>query len=134
MWCALHIFEALTHLLQRVASVQQVLNVLRHDLCHVLELIVESAKVVGRARILVCSLRLLKEAVELGVCVWAELRVEVVVALVGGLELVADVFEVGDGQLLRIAAFGDCEVCDVVSKDVAATVLVGHYRSASYGE
>jgi hypothetical protein len=109
----------ISHLLQAVSSIQQVFNVLCHYLRYIFELIVESAKVVGSTAVLIRLLGTFDEAIELAVRVWAELRVEVVFASVGRLEFGADVFEVGESELLGVAALGDGDVGYRVIQDVA---------------
>lgn len=83
-----------THLFQRVTSVQQVFDVLCHDLGDVLELVIQPPKVARCSGVLICLLRPLDEAIKLGVCVRPELGVEVRFALIRGLEFGADVFEI----------------------------------------
>lgn len=92
----------LTHLLQRVSTIEQVLDILGHDLGHVLQLVVESAEIVGCARILICFLRALDEAIELGVLVRSKLRVVDFISLVRRLELCADILKVCKSKLLGI--------------------------------
>jgi hypothetical protein len=108
------------HLVQAVAAVKQVVDVLGHGFVHILELVVESVHVVLRPAILVEFLRALQEAFELGVGVRAQARVEVVFALVRALELLAHVVEIGEGEFLRVAAFGDGDKDEVVVHRVAA--------------
>lgn len=57
------------HALQAVSSVQQVFDVLCHDLGHVLQLIIELVQVLCRSGVLVCLLCALNEGVELDKCV-----------------------------------------------------------------
>jgi hypothetical protein len=52
------------------------------------------------------------------------LWVEVGVAIVGGLELGADIFEVGEGELFGVGAFRYGKVGDGVVEDVAEGWLV----------
>jgi len=107
------------HLLQAVSAVQQVLDVLCHDLRDILELVVQARQVVSRAGVLVCLLCPLDIAVELAVRVGSQRGIEVVFALVGCLELGADVFEVGEGELFGVRLFGDGDICEVIVEDVA---------------
>lgn len=110
----------ITHLVKTVAAVQQVVDVLRHRLMHILQLIVEAVEVILRAAVLVELLGALKEAFELGVGVGAHTGVKVLFALVRALELFAHVFEVGEGQLLGVASLGDADKHEAVVHHVAA--------------
>ena len=96
----------ISHLLQTISSIQEVVDILRHDRGDILELIVQARQVITGAAVLVRLLRLLDETVELGVGVGSQLGVEVVVAFVGGFEFAADVFEVGEGELFGVGALG----------------------------
>lgn len=108
----------ISHLLQAVSSVQQVLDVLCHHLRHVFQLVVQSTQVVRGAAILVRLLRALNEAFELAVLVWSKLRIEVILAFVRGLELSADVFEIGKRKFLWVRFLGDGDVAEGVVEDV----------------
>jgi hypothetical protein len=108
------------HLVQAVAAVEQVVDVLGHGLVHILELVVEAVHVVLRPAVLVEFLCALEEAFELGVGVRAQARVEVVFALVRALELLAHVVEIGEGEFLRVTAFGHGHEDEVVVHQVAA--------------
>ena len=55
----------LTHPLQAVPTVQQILNVLRHDLCHISQFVVELVQIGGGTGIGVGFLGALDEGVEL---------------------------------------------------------------------
>ncbi|KAI7506208.1 hypothetical protein KC367_g149 [Hortaea werneckii] len=107
------------HLIQAVSPVQQVLDVLRHNLGDILQLVVESAEVVGGPGVLVRLLRALDVAFEFGVLVRPELLAEILVARVRGLELAPHVFEEREGQLLGVGFFGDGDVAEVIVEDVA---------------
>ena len=108
-----------SHPVQTVSAIQQIFNVLGHDLRDIFQLVVQPTEVVRRPRVLICLLRPLDEAVELRVGVRSHLWVEIVFAFVRGLEFGADVFEIGQGEFLRIRPFGDGEVGDIIVENVA---------------
>lgn len=117
------------HLLQTVSTIQQILDVLRHHLRDILELVVEPAEVVGRAGVLVGLLRALDIAIELAVGIGPELGIEVGGAIVGCLEFGADVFEVGESELLWVRALGDGDIGEGVVEDVAGGYSASVKRS-----
>lgn len=110
------------HLVKAVATVKQVVDVLGHGLVHILQLVVQAVDVVLGAAVLVELLCALEETFEFGVYVRTQTRVEVVIALVRALELFADIFEVGKGEFLRVAAFGDADKHKAVVEHVAVRV------------
>lgn len=86
-----------THTLQAVTPIQQILDILRHDLCHVSQLIVQLIKVLGGAGIGVGGFCPRDESVEFHERVGAERRGEGLRNGVGGAELGGEVGEVGKG-------------------------------------
>ena len=90
------------HLLQTVAAIEQIFNILGHDLRNIFQLIIEPTEIVCRSAILIRLLRSLQIAIKFSVCIRSELRVKVSFALVGGLEFGSDVFEVGKGEFLWV--------------------------------
>ena len=111
------------HALQAVPPVQQVLDVLRHDLGHVAQLVVQLVQVRGCARVLVGLLGALDEGVELDEGVGAALWRKVLWRGVGSRELSRDVGEVGEGQLARVRLVAYCEEADGVGDCVAIAGL-----------
>jgi hypothetical protein len=107
------------HALEAVSSVQQVLDVLGHDLCDVLELIVELVEVLGGARVLVCLFCALDERVELDELVGAARGREVLLGLVDGCELAREIRQVGKCQLAGVGAVADAEEAEVAADEVA---------------
>lgn len=112
------------HLVERVAAVQQVLDVLGHDLLDAREVLVELVQVVLHALVAVELLGLLQEVVECDERVGPHGRLGVLVA-VGVLELLRDLAQVREREVARVPALGDDEVRDaagarVVDVEVAA--------------
>lgn len=113
----------LAHALEAVAPVQQVLDVLVHDLCDVAQLVVELVEVLGGARVAVGALGLGDEAVELHEGVGPQGRVEQLLHGVGGGELGGQVRQVGEGQLARVGPLRYAEVDDVAGDQVVDRVV-----------
>jgi len=61
----------LPHPLQAISSVQQILNILRHDLGDIFQLIVQLVQIRARSAILVGLLRPLDEGVKFNKSVWS---------------------------------------------------------------
>ena len=117
----------LAHPLEAVPAVEQVLDVLGHDLSHVPELVVELVEVLAGARVGVHSFRLADEAVKLHEGVGPQGRRVDLVGRVGGGELARQVGQVGEGELARVRAVADAEernirVDGVVEGEGAAAV------------
>jgi hypothetical protein len=117
------------HPLEAVATVQQVVDVLGHDLGHVFQLIVQLVQILRRSRVLVRLLCALDESVELDKGVRPEPLVEVLVWLVGLGELGGEVGEVCEGQFARVGAVADAEEAQVAVQEVAG----GHVSDGASG-
>jgi len=102
----------LAHALEAVATVQQILDILGHDLGYVAQLAVELIEVLGCARVGVRGLGALDEGVKLGEGVGPERGRLDIAALVGGGELARQIGEVGEGQFPRVGAVGYAEEDD----------------------
>lgn len=113
----------LAHALEAVAPVQQVLDVLVHDLCDVAQLVVELVEVLGGAGVAVGALGLGDEAVELHEGVGPQGRAEELLRRVGGGELGGQVGQVGEGQLARVGPLRYAEVDDVAGDEVVDRVV-----------
>lgn len=111
-----------THFVQAVTAVQKVVDVLGHGFVDILELIVEAMEIVLRAAVLVKLLCALEEPFEFGVGIRSHAGVQVLVAVVGALKLLADVLEVREGKFLRVAALGDADKDKAVVDHIAARV------------
>lgn len=108
----------LAHTLQAVSSVQQVLDVLGHDLGHVAQLVVELVEVLGGARVGVRGLGAADEGVELHEGVRPQRGAVQLLRGVRVGELGREVREVGEGELARVRALADAEEYDVVGDEV----------------
>ena len=113
----------ISHLLQAITAVKQVVDVLCENGAHALELFIQILQIRLRAAVLVRLLCALDVALELGVRVWAEHRVEVGIALVGVLEFFADVFEVCLCELFGVCVLGDAEEGEVIVEGIAVGLL-----------
>lgn len=103
----------LAHPLQAVPPVQQVLDVLGHDLGDVAQLVVQAVEVLGGAGVGVRGPGALYEGVKVHEGVGAEGgRVEGLGGVCHG-ELAGEVGEVGEGELAGVVAVGDGEEDDV---------------------
>jgi hypothetical protein len=114
----------ITHALQAIPAIQQVLNVLRHHLGHILELVVQLVQILRRPRVLVRLLGALDERVELDEGVGPTRRRQVLLRLVGLREFRGQVREVGEGEFARVGAVADAEEAEVVADEVAGMALV----------
>lgn len=92
----------LAHALEAVAAVEQVLDVLVHDLGDVAQLVVELVEVLRGAGVAVGALRLVDEAVELHEGVGPQRGAQQLRRRVRRRELGRQVREVGKGQLARV--------------------------------
>lgn len=81
----------ISHALQTVSSVEQILNVLCHDLGDILQLIVQLVQVLGGSAVLVRLLGPLDEGIELDEGIGAAGSGEVLLRGVGGGEFLLDV-------------------------------------------
>jgi hypothetical protein len=108
----------LSHLLQAVTAVQQVLDVLGHYLRDVLEFIIQLVQVLCGTAVLVCLLGLLNEGVELDEGIWAARGRQVLLRWVGRGELLSKITEVGEGKLAWVAGVADGEEDDAVDDGV----------------
>lgn len=79
------------HLLETVTAVEEVFDVLGHNLSDILEFIVQLVEVLCGARVLVRLLGLLDEGVELDVGIWATGRRKVLLRWVGSSKLLGKV-------------------------------------------
>jgi hypothetical protein len=125
--CRLLVFPAVlaqpagnvAHALEAVSPVQQILNVLGHDLCDILELVVEFIQVLGGSRVLVCLFCALDEGVELDELVGTARGREVLLGLVDCCEFSGEVGQVGKGQLAGVGAVADAEEAEIAADEVA---------------
>ena len=111
-----------SHPLQAVPPIQQVLNIFRHDLCHVPQLVVELVEVLRGAAVLVGFLGALDEGVELDEGVGAQGGRLVGARGVGGGKLGREVGEIGKGEFARVGLFADGEEADAGGDEVAGSV------------
>jgi hypothetical protein len=111
------------HPLQTVPAIQQILDVLRHHLGHILELVVQLVQVLRRARVLVRLLGALDERVELDKGVRPTRRREVLLRLVRLCELRGQVGQVGEGEFARVRAVANAEEAEVAADEVAGAAL-----------
>ena len=109
----------ISHSLQAVSSVEQVLDVLGHDLGHILQLVVELVQVLCCTRVLVRLLRALDEGIELDKGIRPTRGREVVMDFVGCCELGGQVGEVGEGEFAWIRAVAYAEEAEVAFDQVA---------------
>jgi hypothetical protein len=113
----------LAHALEVVAAIQQIFNVFRHDLCHVLELVVDLVQVCRGARVLVRLLRLLDECVEFDVGVGPAVLVEVLLRGIDVCEFGGKVGEVGKSEFARVRVVANAEEDDVVLDQIARVAV-----------
>lgn len=112
----------LSHALEAISTVQQVLNVLCHNLCHVAQLVIEAVEVRRGARVGIGGLCLCDEGVELHKGVGSEGGGVDLGGGVGGGELAGEVGEVGEGELARVRGGADGEEDDVRVDEVVEGV------------
>lgn len=123
----------LAHALQIVTAVQQILNVLRHDLCDIAQLVVELVEVLRGAGIGIGSTGFCDEVVKLHEGVGPQRWVVVVGGLVGGGELGGEVGEVGESELARVGTLADAEKNDVGVEEVVDGVGAGLDAGLGFG-
>ena len=116
------------HLLQTVPPIQQILDILRHYLRHILQFVVQPAQIVRGPAILICLFRAFNEAFELAVLVGSKGGREVVGAFVAGLKFGADILQEGEGEFFGVGFFRYGYVAEGVVEDVAVR-MVGVYVS-----
>ncbi len=107
--------QPLTHIahpLQTIPPVQQILNILRHDLGHIPQLIIQFIQILRGAGVLVGFLGALDEGVEFDEGVGAAGGGKVLGGGVGGCEFGGEVGEVGEGEFARVGAVADGEEAD----------------------
>lgn len=109
----------IAHPLQTISPVQQILDVLRHHLRHIPQLIVQLVEILGCTGILVCFLGALDEGIELDEGVGTAGGGEVLLGGVGGCEFGGEVGEVGEGQFSGVGAVADGEEADGGEDEVA---------------
>lgn len=107
------------HPLQAIAPVQQILDVLRHHLGHIPQLIVQLVEVLARARVLVRFLGALDEGVEFDEGVGPAAGGQVLLRGIGGGEFGGEVLEVGEGEFARVGAVADGEEDEGGGEEVA---------------
>lgn len=112
----------LAHPLQAIPAIQQILDILRHDLCHIPQLIVQLVEVLAGARIGIGGLGLGDEVVKLHKGVGPQGRVVDLGRRVGGGELAGQVREVCEGELARVRGGADAEEDDVRLDEVVQRV------------
>lgn len=103
----------LAHALEAVPTIQQILDILGHDLCDIAQLIVQLVEVLRGPRVAVRRLGLRDEVVELHEGVGPQRGAEQLRLRVRGGELGREVREVGEGELARVGALRDAAVHDV---------------------
>ena len=113
----------LTHAFQAVPAVEQILDILRHDLGDVAQLVVELVEVLGGAGVGVDGLGLADEAVKVHEGVGPEGRGVDLGIGVGRVELAGEIGEIGEGELARVGAVADAEEDDVLVDEVVQGVL-----------
>lgn len=99
----------LAHAFKTVATIQQILDVLGHNLGNITQLIVDLVEVLGSTGVGVGGLALGNEVVELHEGVGPQRRRVDLGDRVGGGELAGEVGEVGEGELARVrrGAYGE---------------------------
>lgn len=115
----------LSHPIQAVPPIKQVFNVLRHDLGHIPQLIVDFIQVLGGPGIRIRRHRLGNEAVKVHVCIWAQRRRLQLLQRMGGEEFAGQVGEICEGQLARVAGVADAEEDDIAVDEVVDRVRGG---------
>jgi hypothetical protein len=112
----------IAHPLQTIPSIQQILNILRHHLRDIPQLIIQLIQILRRAAITIRSLRLLNKRIKLHKRIRSQYRRH---DLLGGIrvcEFRADVREVGEGQFPGVGFLADADVDDVVGDEVVDRV------------
>lgn len=123
------------HLIQTIPPIQQILDILVHNLAHISQFVVELVEVGGGARVLVGFARLLDEAVEFDEGVGACVLGEVLLCGVGGGEFLGEVLEVGEGEFARVGVVGYAVEDEVAVYDVAVVGVASVYGGlAEVGE
>jgi len=104
------------HRVQPLAASEHVLDVLRHDLLYVREVLIELVEVALRARVHVEALGLLNEWVELDERVRARCALDL--ARVAQLKLLLQLLKVVEGQAFGVSAIGQREVANAAGVHV----------------
>lgn len=106
------------HLLQRIPSNQQILDVLRHDPRHIFQIVVQFIQVRRSTRILILLRSPLHKGIELHKRIWTQSRCHGFV-LIGVCEFRGDVLQVREGEFAGIRAFANAQIADVFLDHVA---------------
>lgn len=109
------------HFVERVAPVQQVLNVLRHHLLDVGQVVVQPVQVQLDSLVLVYLLRFQQKVVKQRETEGTSAHTKRILA-VTLLELVADLVKIGERQLARIPFVTDTQVDDLIGNNVVDIV------------
>lgn len=112
----------LAHAVEAITSVEQVLDVLGHDLCDVAQLVVELVEVLGGAGVGVRGARLGDEVVKLHEGVRPQARVVQLRGRVRRRELARQVGKVREGQLARERPLADAQEHNVLLQCVVDRV------------
>lgn len=110
----------ISHAFQTVSSVEQILNVLCHDLGDILQLIIQLVQVLGGSAVLVRLLGPLDEGVEFDEGIGAAGSSEVLLRRVCGGEFLLDVGQEDKGKLSGVRAVADAEEDKSIVDEVAA--------------
>ncbi len=115
----------LPHTLQTITPIQQIFNILRHDLGNIAQLVIQFIQVLRGARVRVCGFGARDEGVEFHEGVGSHGGREDLLQRVGGAEFGGEVREVGEGELAGVGALADAHVDYVLGDEVAGGLLVG---------
>lgn len=113
----------LAHALQAITTIEQILDILRHDLGDVPQLIMQLIQILRRARVAVRRLGAANEAVKVHKRIRPKRRVHELLRRVRRRELARDVGEVCKGELARVRAVRDGHVHNVGLDQVVERVL-----------
>lgn len=109
----------MSHALQAISPIQQIFDILGHDLCYVAQLVVQLVEVLRGARVGVGGFGARDEGVELHEGVGAHGGGEDLLQGIGSAEFGREVGEVGEGELAWVGALADAHVDYILGDEVA---------------
>lgn len=115
----------LAHPLETVPAIQQILNILGHDLGHIAQLVIQLVEILRRAGVTIGRFGFCNKVIKLHKRIGPQRRVEELGHGVHGGELGGEVGEVGEGEFAGVGAFGDAEVDYVLGDEVVDGVGAG---------
>lgn len=115
----------LPHAIQTIPPIEQILDILRHDLCNIPQLIIQLVQVLRRARIRIRRPRLGNKTIEIHKRIRTQRRIMRLRGRMTGRELAGQVGKVCECQLARVGPLADAEEDDVRVDEVVHRVVAG---------